>query len=89
MILLGLKTIVEANIDIRHHMKLSVQELTKMIRFLEEDKLPYEGRKRVELSQYDIEVNNPLDAESAVDYYRGTTIFEEYENEVFMTEIQL
>jgi hypothetical protein len=89
MILLGLKTIVEANIDIRHHMKLSVQGLTKMIRFLEEENQPYEGRKRIELLQYDIEVNNPLEGESAVDYYRGTTIFEEYENEGVMTEIQL
>jgi hypothetical protein len=79
MILLGLKIIVEANIDIRHHMKLSVQGLTKMIRFLEEEKQPYEGRRRIELLQYDIEVNDPLEGESAVDYYRGTTIFEEYE----------
>ena len=47
MILLGLKTIVEANIDIRHHMKLSVQGVTKMIRFLEEENQPYEGRKRI------------------------------------------
>ena len=61
-------------------MKLSVQGLTKMIRFLEEDKLPYEGRKQVELAQYGIDAYNLLDGESAVDYYRGTTIFEEYEN---------
>jgi hypothetical protein len=40
MILLGLKTIVEANIDIRHHMKLSVQGLTKMVRFLEDEMQP-------------------------------------------------
>ena len=36
ILLLGLKTIVEADIDIRYHMKLSVQGLSKMVRFVED-----------------------------------------------------
>jgi hypothetical protein len=36
MLLLGLKTIVEANIDIRYHMKSSVQGVTTMVRFSDE-----------------------------------------------------
>jgi hypothetical protein len=86
MILLGLKTIVEANIDIGHHMKLSVQGLTKMVRFLSEEKQSDAYCRCVELFQYDIENSNSLCNESAVDYYRETAIIEVL---VFMTEIQL
>jgi hypothetical protein len=89
MILLGLKTLVESNIDIRHHMKLSVQGLTKMVRFLDREKQTDVQCERVDLFHHDIDDINSLCNESAVDYYRGTTIFEECVNEVFMTEIQL
>ena len=37
ILLLGLSTIVDANIDIRYHMKFSVQGISKMIKFLEEE----------------------------------------------------
>ena len=34
ILLLGLKTIVESNIDIRYHMALSVKGQSKMVRFI-------------------------------------------------------
>ena len=37
ILLLGLSTIVDANIDIRYHMSFSVQGISKMIRFLDEE----------------------------------------------------
>jgi hypothetical protein len=37
ILLLGLSTIVDANIDIRYHMNFSVQGISKMIKFLEEE----------------------------------------------------
>ncbi len=90
MILLGLKTLVESNIDIRHHMKLSVKGLTKMVRFLDREKqTEVVYCRHVDLFHHDVDDINSLCNESAVDYYRGTTIFEECVNEVFMTEIQL
>ena len=89
MILLGLKTLVESNIDIRHHMKLSVQGLTKMVRFLDIESRDNTHRRHVDLFHHDVDDINSLCNESAVDYYRGATIFEECVNEVFMTEIQL
>ncbi len=76
MILLGLKTLVESNIDIRHHMKLSVvQGLTKMVRFLDRERQTDVHRRHVDLFHYDVDNINSLCNESAVDYYRGTTIF--------------
>ena len=38
---------------------------------------------------YKISDVNSLENESAVDRYRRTTIYDHYENEVYMTEIQL
>jgi hypothetical protein len=89
MILLGLKTLVESNIDIRHHMKLSVQGLTKMVRFLDMESQNNIHRRHVDLFHHDVDDINSLCNESAVDYYRGTSVFEECVNDVFMTEIQL
>ncbi len=37
ILLLGLSTIVDANIDIRYHMSFSAQGISKMIRFLDEE----------------------------------------------------
>jgi hypothetical protein len=37
ILLLGLSTIVDANIDIRYHMSFSVQGISKMIRFLDKE----------------------------------------------------
>jgi hypothetical protein len=34
ILLLGLRTIVDADIDIRYHMKLSVEGISKMVRFI-------------------------------------------------------
>ena len=54
MSLLGLKTIVEANIDIRYHMKSSVQGVTTMVRFLEEKETRDIKSHRVEMLYYKI-----------------------------------
>jgi hypothetical protein len=37
ILLLGLKTIVDSNIDIRYHMKLSVNVIPEMIKFIEHE----------------------------------------------------
>jgi hypothetical protein len=37
ILLLGLRTIVDADIDIRYHMKLSVEGASKMVRFVENE----------------------------------------------------
>ena len=89
MLLLGLKTIFEANIDIRHHMKSSVQGVTKMIRFLEDKETQDRRSHCVEMLYYKTTGASSLPSESAVDRYRRTTVYDHYENEVYMTEIQL
>ena len=98
ILLLGLKTIVEADIDIRYHMKLSVQGLSKMVRFVED--VPNTPRNsnskkspikhgRVEVLHYKTEVVRNPGCSSAVERYRRTTYFDECENAILMTEIQL
>ena len=98
ILLLGLKTIVEADIDIRYHMKLSVQGLSKMVRFVEDvpDTLSdnNSGKSsikhgRVEVLHYKTEVVPNSGCSSAVERYRRTTYFDECENVILMTEIQL
>ena len=98
ILLLGLKTIVEADIDIRYHMKLSVQGVSKMVRFVEDVKdtpLSSSPKKssikhgRVEVLHYKIEVVPEPGRSSAVERYRRTTYFDECENTILMTEIQL
>ena len=89
MLLLGLKTIVEADIDIRYHMKTSVQGVTTMVRFLEEEEICNTKLHRVEMLYYRDSDINSLENESAVDRYRRTAIYDQYENEIYMTEIQL
>ena len=94
ILLLGLKTIVEADIDIRYHMKLSVQGLSKMVRFVEDipdNKSNKSSIKhgRVEVLHYKTEVVLNHGCSSAVERYRRTTYFDECENTILMTEIQL
>ena len=89
MLLLGLKTIVEANIDIRYHMKSSAEGVTRMIRFCNEEIKAKENPHRVEILFYKVVNEDPQGNESAVDRYRRTTIYDNYENDIFMTEIQL
>jgi hypothetical protein len=60
-----------------------------MIRFLE-DKETHDLRShRVEMLYYKTADARSLANESAVDRYRRTTVYDHYENEVYMTEIQL
>ena len=94
ILLLGLKTIVEADIDIRYHMKLSVQGLSRMVRFVEDipdNKSNKSSIKhgRVEVLHYKTEVVLNHGCSSAVERYRRTTYFDECENTILMTEIQL
>ncbi len=86
---LGLKTIVEADIDIRYHMKLSVQVVSKMVRFVHnvsDTLLSSSSNKssikhgRVEVLHYKIEVVPKPGRSSAVERYRRTTYFDECEN---------
>ena len=94
ILLLGLKTIVEADIDIRYHMKLSVQGLSKMVRFVEDTPDNKSNKSsikhgRVEVLHYKTEVVLNHGCSSAVERYRRTTYFDECENTILMTEIQL
>ncbi len=61
MLLLGLKTIVEANIDIRYRMKSSVQGVTTMVRFLEGKETRDIKSHRVEMLYYKISDVNSLE----------------------------
>jgi hypothetical protein len=74
MLLLGLKTIVEADIDIRYHMKTSVQGVTTMVRFLEEEEICNTKLHRVEMLYYKDSDTNSLENESAVDRYKMLTL---------------
>ncbi len=60
-----------------------------MVRFLEEKETHNTESHRVEMLYYKISDVNSLENESAVDLYRRTTVYDHYENEVYMTEIQL
>ncbi len=60
-----------------------------MVRFLEEKETHNTKSHRVEMSYHNISDVNSLANEFAVDRYRRTTIYDHYENEVYMTEIQL
>ncbi len=60
-----------------------------MVRFLEEKEIHDTKSHRVEMLYYKISDVNSLSNESALDRYRRTTIYDYYENEVYMTEIQL
>ena len=90
ILLLGLKTIVEADIDIRYHMKLSVQGLSRTVRFVED--VPDNKSKkssikhgRVEVLHYKTEAVLNHGCSSAVERYRRTTYFDECENTILMT----
>ena len=96
ILLLGLKTIVESNIDIRYHMALSVKGQSKMVRFIEdrEGHLLHGGQYkqnsgRVEVLHFKILETIDHGKESAVERYRRTTFYDECENITLMTEIQL
>ncbi len=60
-----------------------------MIRFLEEKETHDLKSRRVGILYYKTTDENSQANESAVDRYRRTTIYDHYENEVYMTEIQL
>jgi hypothetical protein len=57
ILLLGLRTIVDADIDIPYHMKLSVEGISKMVRFIE-----HESALSGELYHIELSNDNIVDA---------------------------
>ncbi len=89
ILLLGLRTIVDANIDIRYHMKLSVEAVSKMVRFVENESAPLGELYHIELSNVNMVDTKLSGTETAMELYRETDLYEHYENVSLMTEIQL
>ena len=89
ILLLGLRTIVDANIDIRYHMKLSVEGISKTVRFIENESALSSELYNIELLNDNIVDTKLSGTETATDLYRETDWYEHYENVALMTEIQL
>jgi len=83
ILLLGLRTIVDANIDIRYHMKSSVEGISKTVRFIENESALSSELYNMELLKENVVDTKLSGTESATDLY------EHYENVALMTEIQL
>jgi hypothetical protein len=70
-------------------MKLSVEGISKMVRFVEHESAP-SGEIYCINALHDNIVDTKLSGtETATELYRKTELFEHYENFVLMTEIQL
>jgi hypothetical protein len=89
ILLLGLRTIVDADIDIRYHIKLSVEGISRMVRFIEQESALSGELYHVELSDNNIVDTKLSGLEAATELYRATDLYEHYENVALMTEIQL
>jgi hypothetical protein len=89
ILLLGLRTIVDADIDIRYHMKLSVEGISKMVRFIEHESASSGEHYHIELSNDNIVDAKLSGEETTTELYRETDLYEHYENVALMTEIQL
>ncbi len=89
ILLLGLRTIVDAEIDIRYHMKLSVEGISKMVRFIEHESAILGELYHIEFSNDNIVDAKLSGEETATELYRETDLYEQYENVALMTEIQL
>ena len=89
ILLLGLSTIVDANIDIRYHMNFSVQGISKMIRFLDEEPTQNVVLHFVHPPQDTHLVDVVTGKETASELYRDTSSYDECLFPTLMTEIQL
>ena len=89
ILLLGLRTIVDADIDIRYHMKLSVEGISKMVRFIEHEGALSGELYHIESADDSIVYTKLSGSESATELYRATDLYEHHENVALMTEIQL
>jgi hypothetical protein len=89
ILLLGLSTIVDANIDIRYHMSFSAQGISKMIRFLDEEPTQNLLLHFVNPPHDVLSRNVVMGRETASEFYRDTSSFDECLFPSLMTEIQL
>ena len=89
ILLLGLKTIVDSNIDIRYHMKFSVDGISKMIRFIEHEDTLLSELLYTDTLHLEAVDSKLLESDTATDWYQKTELFQDYENAILMTEIQL
>ena len=89
ILLLGLSTIVDANIDIRYHMNFSVQGISKMIRFLDEEPAQNLVLHVVDSSQDAHHEDVVTGKETASELYEDTSSYDECLFPSLMTEIQL
>jgi hypothetical protein len=89
ILLLGLSTIVDANIDIRYHMNFSVQGISKMIRFLDEEPAQSLVLHTVDPSHDAPQEDVITGKETASELYEETSSYDECLFPSLMTEIQL
>ena len=89
ILLLGLSTIVDANIDIRYHMNFSVQGISKMIRFLDEESTQNFALHFLDPPQRAHQDDVVTGEETAPELYGETSSCDEHMFPNLMTEIQL
>ena len=89
ILLLGLSTIVDANIDIRYHMNFSVQGISKMIRFLDEESTQNFALHFLDPPQRAHQDDAVTGEETAPELYGETSSCDEHMFPNLMTEIQL
>ncbi len=89
ILLLGLRTIVDSNIDIRYHMKFLFVGISKMIKFIEQEDTLLSELHYTDSLPFEAVDSKLMESDTATDWYQKTELFENYENVVLMTEIQL
>jgi hypothetical protein len=87
ILLLGLSTIVDANIDIRYHMSFSVQGISKMIRILDEEPTQNSALHFFDPPQCAHHEDVVTGEETAPELYGETSSCDEYLFPSLMTEI--
>jgi hypothetical protein len=70
-------------------MKLSVNGISKMVKFIEHDDLLLSELHCVDTLPFEASEHKLLEENTATDWYQSTELFENYGNVVLMTEIQL
>jgi hypothetical protein len=85
LLLLGMSAIKLSGIDINHHIDESFEGICSHLKFKEELKSTGETHSRAETYYYKISKGDA----TPCDIYRNTTLYDEYNNIVLMTEIQL
>ena len=91
LLLLGMSAIKLSGIDINYHIDESFEGRPSALRFKQKSKHSKVTHGRVECYEYRIEKENtsPCDIYRNSDNYRNTTLYDEHDNKVLMTEIQL